>query len=651
MPFRTRPWLLVASGALLFLGVFAFVSAPLAVSTGVRLWLAWKARQYHFSIGVERVDAPFLRPVVIHGLRITAAPSREGRSEFAAARISVGLNLRAILFRASDRAIRRVSIDGLQVEIRPASTSAPSLNQSAFTTLQNLLPGSFNCQHVNLRIETRRAVVLLRNLFLSGNEIEAGRVGADQLMIVSPWFRQSFSQLRGATKWEENRLTLAGLSLTRRFDLPAVTTDLSHLAQRGIGFDFDVELFGGKIRADISREQQGDTTNWNVLGSAADISLAQTADALGFAGRIGGLLHACKFSFRGNPLDLQKATGWLWTEVTAPTWQQRAADVLMLGATLYDRQIGVHQFYLKQGDNELTISGEAAVPASWAEWTGTNFRSDVSGAIADLDAFATLFGAKSAEFAGWLQVEGTVEARARKLDGRVTANGSGLALFKCPIDLLTAKVNLKATQIEFEELELARGMDSLRLAGKIDIREWQNSRATLVLSLGNLADYLETAPLASLRGQVALGGRLAEIESLQLQDGPLGIEFGGTIDLGEMPDIAIVIRPNRLLFDFGWLDAKDCARAVQWVAAAQMDMSRPQIETIDLRGNLFRKNWRIALTTDVGPAREWRLCRNSEAHSLHIAVFDSPAIDFGQSALRSFRHGQNRGFSLSSDLP
>jgi len=42
--------------------------------------------------------------------------------------------------------------------------------------------------------------------------------------------------------------------------------------------------------------------------AAADLSLAQISDALGFTDRVNGLLHASNFTFRGNLAEPDRAT-------------------------------------------------------------------------------------------------------------------------------------------------------------------------------------------------------------------------------------------------------------------------------------------------------------------------------------------------------
>jgi hypothetical protein len=173
-----------------------------------------------------------------------------------------------------------------------------------WSALQSILPTNFAVAHLDLRIENGSTILLLRNAAISGNQIESGRFSAAEFSITSPILRQSFAPLRGATKWQENRLTLAGISLARGLDLQSLTIDLSRLAQERADLQFDLDVLGGKIRANISNEWAGQHSVWNVAGTGSGISLAQTSDALGFTDRLGGSLRACNFTFRGDPRDL-----------------------------------------------------------------------------------------------------------------------------------------------------------------------------------------------------------------------------------------------------------------------------------------------------------------------------------------------------------
>jgi hypothetical protein len=58
-----------------------------------------------------------------------------------------------------------------------------------------------------------------------------------------------------------------------------------------------------------------------------------------------------------------------------------------------------------------------------------------------------------------------MNARDRKIGGQLTANGASLS-FKTSVDALSAKLNLEATELRLEQLELKRKSDILQVQGK-----------------------------------------------------------------------------------------------------------------------------------------------------------------------------------------
>src|SRR5262249_7759232 len=143
-------------------------------------------------------------------------------------------------------------------------------------------------------------LILLRGGSLSASASEPGRFSAAEVMIASPWLHQTFSQLRGATHWGANRLTLGGLTLSRGLDLQSAPGAWSRVGKRRVGWQFDLDAFGAKIRGKIPHEWRSPHSSWKIAGGASDISLGQTSDAFGFADRVDGLIHASNFTFRGN---------------------------------------------------------------------------------------------------------------------------------------------------------------------------------------------------------------------------------------------------------------------------------------------------------------------------------------------------------------
>src|ERR1700758_2433652 len=54
----------------LLAGLLAIALAPFSVSNGLRLWVWWKSRQEGLSVSADKIDAPFLQPVVIRNLHV-----------------------------------------------------------------------------------------------------------------------------------------------------------------------------------------------------------------------------------------------------------------------------------------------------------------------------------------------------------------------------------------------------------------------------------------------------------------------------------------------------------------------------------------------------------------------------------------------------
>ncbi len=488
MPLRNRVVLSIL--LLLLIVVLTIALAPFVVSNGVRLWVWWFARQEGFVASIDKVEAPFLRPIVIRQLRLKSVRDDALRVDVTATDARLSLDLKHILLRTGGHNVRNLSVRELHAELHRSNPTVQELSERGWATLHRLLPQNFSIAKLDTRVENGPTLILLRNASLSANETEPGRFTATELMIASPWVRQTFSQLRGATHWETNRLTVAGITLTHGLDLEWATVDLSHVGNERLGLQFDVDAFGGKLRGNISHEWHSRYFNWKIAGGAADLSLAQISEALGFADRVNGVLHAGNFTFRGNLAEPDRATASLWCELTGLTWRDRTAEAIMLGAALYNRKIELQQLYIRQKSNQFTLSGEAALPANSSEWLRPDFRGNISASINQLGEFLALFGANPADFAGKISVEGSMDTRGRKVGGHLALQGASMTFFNSAVDGLGAKLNLKATELEIEELDLTRKNDCLSGQGKIDLSPEHNYSGTLDARTDDLRDYL-----------------------------------------------------------------------------------------------------------------------------------------------------------------
>ena len=490
---RLKKFLLLIIGSVLLAGILAVVLAPLIVAGGLRLWVARAARQEGLRIKFRKIETPLLRPVVVHSLQIDSHPEAQFRVKVESPRVELALNLGAIFSRTRGRVLRTFTTDGITVDVRRNPQAASQ--RFAWRTLGDLLPDNFKLAGVELHVENGGTTVDLHNGSLSGAQIEAGVFSADEITIVSPWFRKSFSHLRGATSWLDNRLSIGALTLTRGLDLDVVSIDLSQIGESRIGLELNVDAFGGKIRARVSSDDQGDKRTWDVAADVdSEISLVQMSDALALTDRAGGSLHAGKFTFRGESTNLREATATVWAEVTGLTWRDRTADTIVIGASLHNRQVQVQQLFVKQRDNQLTLTGESALPQKLADWLNPDFRGDISASINDLGDFARLFGASPSDFAGTIGIAGNVSARERKLAGQLTLSGNSLVVFRAPVESLNVNLSLKESRLEVANFELRRKSDTFRGQASMDLAGDRSYSASFTSSIAEVADYADLIP-------------------------------------------------------------------------------------------------------------------------------------------------------------
>jgi len=493
------------------------VCAPLLTAAGVRGWVWWATRGQKLSCKIDGIDAPLFRPVTLRGVRLTG--NAEVRIDVTAPRLTIGLNLGSI-FRMRGHAIHSLVAENVRAQIH-RNQEKPFFPRSAWSSFQRLLPDTFKLTDFDLQVEQGDTSVALHGLTATGSPVENGQFQIREAAISSPHLRQQFSELRGATTWQDDRLTISALTLARGMDLRSLTVDLSQLNQERLGLEADIDAFHGKIRANVSDDWTSQPSNWDAAGSANDVSLEQTLQALGFTDQIHGLLHACKFTFRGNFHDPKHATASLWTELTRLSWHRRAADVIMIGASLYNQQIQLQQLYVKQSANQLSASGEAVFPAGNFDWFNPNFGGNISASITDLGAFANLFGAEPGDFSGKIAIEGTINASDRKFGGHLAATGAGLSLFQAQFESLGAKFSLTSKAFQVEQLELHRQKDFVRGEGTIELTGDHVYSGKATIAAAKLSDYAGLIPV-DWQGIVTDG----RIEADWTGHGKAGSHFG-----------------------------------------------------------------------------------------------------------------------------
>lgn len=503
---RVRKPFVVVVTSLVAGTVLAVLFSPFIVANSLRLWAQRVANQEGLQIQIERIDAPLLRPVTVQNLRIESASGHPFQIHCAASHLEFDLSLAGILT-GSRRPLRAFKIEGLTVDIRRNPNANEPSKRMPWPIFARLQADAFNFSAVNLHIENGITRVDVRDGVLTGSELDAGIFAAREIALAFPGFGRTFSNLRGATSWQESRLSIGALVLLRGLDIDTISVDLSRIAESRVGMEVNLDAFGGKIRARVSSDDRDGKRVWDVAGNGSGVSLAQMSDALEWDSRASGSLHASKFTFRGEMNDLRNATAAVWAEVSGLTWRDRTADTVMIGASLYNREIQVEQLYIKQRNNQLTLSGEFGWPEKLSDWMQPAFRGDVSASINDLGDFARLFGWSPSDFAGKLAASGNVSAREGKLGGRLSVSGTSLVLFRSPIESLEIRLGLEDSRLKIEQLELRQNEDFFRGEGDFALTGDRSYTATAQTSVADVANYAGFIPSRIV--PFALGGPLA----------------------------------------------------------------------------------------------------------------------------------------------
>src|SRR2546423_1513847 len=484
---RVRRLLIILAAALIVV-LIAVCLAPLIIAGSLRIWAQRTAHREGLQLEIGEIAAPFLRPVVIQNLRVRTEPGQPFQVDCTASRLELGLNLGAV-FTGSQRPLRNLQVEGITLAVTRNRIATEAPRRAPWSILENLLADNFKFSAIDLHIDNGVAAVDVHDGALTGSELEAGSLTAREVIISAPWFRRTLLNLRGATSWQENRLSLGAINLIRGLDLDTITIDLSQIGNSRLGMELNVDAFGGKVRGRVSSDDRDGKRVWDMAGNASAISLAQMAAALEWNTRAGGSPHASKFTFRGEMNDLSHATATLWAELGGLTWRDRTADTVMIGASLYNREVQVEQLYIKQRNNQLTLSGEFGWPEKFTDEFKPAFRGDLTASINDLGEFARLFGWSPPDFAGQLSANGSVSAREGKLRGQLSVTGNSLLLFRSPIESLEIKLDLEESRVVVTQFELRQTGDFFHGEGNFALEGDRSYTGAFQTSVAEIANY------------------------------------------------------------------------------------------------------------------------------------------------------------------
>src|SRR5215813_148627 len=133
MPFKNRIFFIIL--LIVVATLAAILLAPIAVSSGVRLWVWWFARQEGFVATIDNVDAPFLRPIVIGKIHLKSIRDDAVRIDVTMIDARIVLNLKHIFLHLSGRDIRNISVREFHVELHRTNPNVQTLSERGWAML------------------------------------------------------------------------------------------------------------------------------------------------------------------------------------------------------------------------------------------------------------------------------------------------------------------------------------------------------------------------------------------------------------------------------------------------------------------------------------------------------------------------------------
>jgi len=330
------------------------------------------------------------------------------------------------------------------------------------------------------------------------SEVAPGELKLGKFGVKAGEWERSFRDLKARTSLQGGRIQLGQLQVMEGVLVDTLLLDLIGEGDGKITAEMHVRAFGGELRVRGAAFPESSEEPLEASGTFSKLGVAPLASFFGVTEAAGGVLEEGKFNFRGSPRALSRGSASLRLEARNFQWESRQWDSLVVGATLMDRRIQVPEFALRQGHNELQLSGDMLLPGGGVSWWKADFGMNVTARIGNLTELSALLLPEFKYTAGALTVDGAVRSQGGVLGGALILTGSKLMWRKAPIEELNAAVKLEGNDIRILSAQLLNRADLVKAKGVVHVGDgwWYDGEfRAAVGNLGNYADLFQP-PLA-----------------------------------------------------------------------------------------------------------------------------------------------------------
>ena len=321
----------------------------------VRHLVVFEAWREGGHASVARVEGSLFEPVVLVGS--TWSFGSDAVTRFEVDRITADFAWEQLFKGGASRWFHRLSLDGVAGKItlprgarKPGRTPwFPSLDLSRLRARWLPAPAVVEAREVDLLIASGADFVRLQQVYFRVSEREPGTIKAGRVVVQQEWLRRTFPNVRGTTALKDSTLLIARLRLEPGVEINSISTDLAKLAHGELNQKADIDAFGGNMNVEAGMKTDTAPPHFETGGQFKQIDLGQLAAFLSLSEAAGGTIKEGNFSFQGSPHDVGRSTTRLHLDATNFQWESRQWDSLILGVTLIDRRLQVHECTLHQG--------------------------------------------------------------------------------------------------------------------------------------------------------------------------------------------------------------------------------------------------------------------------------------------------------------
>jgi hypothetical protein len=469
---------------------------PAVFQVALRALIKFEAWQHHSRVEIAEVEGSFYEPVRLQHTRWTFTSRAGSVARVAIDEAEADFDWRALLPWQGGRWFQRLNVTGVagRVEIPvvikrdPSTPAGPPRLETAIPQWWPT-PGDITANDVDLTIVTGDNSIRIEESQWILSESKAGFVKASQIVVKQPWLNRTFRGVHGATALQASKVTIANLELDKDVVVTRTSADLTKIATGVLSLDIEIDAFEGDFRIQANTLPGQREVKLHSTSTFRNINVASLATFLGLSEAAGGRIDSGSFTFDGALADLPHSFCSLRLNARNFQWESRQLDSLVIGAELLNQHVQIYEFELKQGHNDLSLSGELGLPRGQTPWWQNEFALNIAARVENLTDLSALLLPDFQYAAGHATVDGSIRGKDQQFHGQLIVSGSDLTWRKAPIQELHAALRLNGNELQLATLDLINRDDYVHGRGVINILGPKQYWGELRASVEDLATY------------------------------------------------------------------------------------------------------------------------------------------------------------------